>query len=182
MDPFAVLLDIERNCRAFAVKIPRQMEAERDWLGIGFRSSHLNFVCPMNLVSEILKWPTITGVPAAQPWFKGTTNLRGHILPVTDLQEFVTGKPASGQDLGRILVISYDKAIYGFAVPQVLGIERFFGEEMKPIVEMQEIKEYLPYVQGGFEIKHQPWIILDFSIIIQTPEFYHVLSNHMEGA
>ena len=130
MDPFQILLDIERDCKANAVEIPRQIVTRRDWLGVGFRSSNFNFVCPMQEVSEILSRTMLTEIPSAQAWFKGTANLRGHILPVTDLQAFVTGKPHPKSPLNRILITTFENALFGFSVEQVFGIEHFFSEEM----------------------------------------------------
>jgi twitching motility protein PilI len=181
-DPFVTLLDIERNCKAYAVNIPRQIVTERDWLGIGFRSSDYNFVCTMEEVSEILRWPAMTDVPGSQPWFKGIANLRGHILPVTDLQGFISGTPHEETVLSRILVVNYENAYYGFAVGQVLGIERFFAEEVKPAVNLNNINNYMPYVKGVFERDYKPWAILNFGIIIQTAEFYHILTAKTEAA
>jgi len=182
MDPFETLLDIEQNCKAYAVNIPRQIVTERDWLGIGFKSSDYNFVCIMDEVSEVLRWPPMTHVPGSQPWFKGIANLRGRILPVTDLQGYITGKPHAHNALSRVLVTQYENAFYGFAVEQVLGIERFFGEEVKPAESINAIKSYMPYINGAFERDYKPWIILNFGTIIQTPEFYHILSVKTEAA
>lgn len=181
MSSFETLRDIEQNCKVFAAHIPRQIITEKDWLGIGFRSSGLNFVCKMGVVSEILRWPDITILPAGQSWFRGMTNLRGHLLPVTDLQGFVTGTVHTEKPLSRILVVTFEKMSYGFAVDQVFGIEYFFGEEIKPADGILNIKEYLPYLQGAFERDHQPWYILDFSLITQTPEFYHILAARTEA-
>lgn len=180
MGPFETLLDIEQNCRANAAAIPRQIITEKNWLGIGFRSSDLHFVCPMGLVSEVLRWPEMTAVPAGQSWFKGMANLRGRLLSVTDLKGFVTGVSHTEKPLSRVLVISLEKAFYGFAVEHVLGIEHFFGEEIKPADNILPIKEYLPYLQGVFEHDRQPVFILNFALITQMPEFYHVLAARTE--
>lgn len=182
MGPFETLLAIEQNCRSNAASIPRQSITEKDWLGIGFRSTNLNFVCPMGLVSEVLRWSEITPVPAGQPWFRGMTNLRGRLLPVTDLEGFVTGASHAEKSLSRILVVSSEKMVFGFAVEQVLGIERFFAEEIKPANSVLDIKEYLPYLQGSFERAHKPWFILNFELITKTPEFYHILSARLGTA
>jgi twitching motility protein PilI len=176
MSPFETLLNIGQNCRSNAASIPRQIITEKDWFGIGFRSSNLNFVCSLGLVSEILRWSEITSIPAGQSWFRGITNLRGRLLPVTDLQGFVTGASHAAKPLSRILVIPIEKMVFGFAVEQVLGIERFFGEEIKPADKILNIKEYAPYLQGVFERDHQPWFILNFELITKASEFYHVLS------
>ena len=181
-DPFVTLLDIECNCKAYAVNIPRQIVTERDWLGIGFKSSDYDFVCRMEEVSEILRWPVMTDVPGSQPWFRGIANLRGHILPVTDLQGFISGAPHKETALSRVLVVNYENAYYGFAVGQVLGIEHFFAEEVKPAVNLNNIHNYIPYVKGVFERDYKPWAILNFGIIIQTTEFYHILTAKTEAA
>jgi twitching motility protein PilI len=178
--PFDTLLDIERNCKAYAVNIPRQIVTERDWFGVGFRSSGFNFVCPLSQVSEILTWPVITTVPGAYPWFKGVANLRGRILSVTDLQGFITKKTHQENILSRILVVAFDGNFYGFSVEQVLGVERFFGEEIKPIGALKELKEYLSFAEGVFEKAHELWVILNFHSIIKVAEFYHVVSTRME--
>ncbi len=182
MNPFLTLLDIEDHCKANSVNIPRQIAMERDWLGIGFKSSNFNFVCPMQVVSEVLIWPALTEVPAAQSWFRGTANLRGRILSVTDLQGFVSGVPHKPLPLSRILVVKLNDGLSGFAVEQVLGIERFFGEEIKPVASLLQAKEYLRYAKGAFERDNQPWIILDFAAIIESTEFYHLLTARMDVA
>jgi len=181
MDPFETLLDIERNCKAYAANIPSQIVTERNWLGIGFRSSNFNFVCSMQEVSEVLTWPMVTEVPGAHPWFRGVANLRSRILPVTDLQGFVTGKAHKENTFSRVLVVNDEGASYGFSVEQVLGIERFFGDEIKP-ANFEEINQYLLFSEGAFEREHKPWVILSFNSIIKSTEFYHVITTKMEIA
>lgn len=182
MGPFETLLDIERNCRASAVDIPRQIVTERDWYGVGFKSNDCQFICPLKEVIEVLLWPNITEVPAAHSWFKGVANLRGRILPVTDLSVFISKKPHKEIGQSRIMVVLSEGSLFGFSVDQVLGIERFFGEEIKPADHFEQIKDYLPHIQGAFERDHKPWFILSFHSIIQNPEFYHVISLRTEIA
>jgi len=181
MNPFETLQAISENCRENAFKIPRQMAAERDWLGIGFKSSGLNFVSTMSSVAEVLRWPAITELPSAQHWFKGTANLRGKILPITDLQSFVTDKPHRTKALSRVLVVDIDHNHYGFAVEQVLGIERFFSEEKKIVPTVPLIEDYLPFVTGAFEREGEAWIMINFESIVQSAKFYHLLSLRAEA-
>jgi len=180
MNSFETLLDIEHNCRANAVSIPRQIVTERDWIGVGFRASNFNFVCPMDLISEILRWPTMAKLPSSASWFKGIANLRGRLLPVTDFQGFVTGTRHKQEPTSRILVVNIDNAHYGFAVEQVLGIERFFSEEAKVSEEISDIGEYLAYSKKAFERDSEPWIVVDFESLIEEAKFYHILSAKME--
>lgn len=176
MDPFDILLDIERSCKSHTVKIPRQIVTEKDWLGIAFRSSGFNFICPMAVVTEVLRWPVITELPSAAHWFKGMLNLRGRVLPVTDFQEFITNKSRHTRSLSRVLVVTLSGVSYGFAIEEVIGIERFFSEEKKPLEGIEHIEEYLPYLDGAFERKEKPWLVLNMSAVIEATRFYHILS------
>lgn len=186
MEPFKTLLDIERDCKAYGINIPRHIEVVRDWLGVGFRSSDLNFVCPMNEhsneISEVLTLPAVTEVPGAHPWFIGIANLRGKILPITDLQGFVTGEIRQQTELSRILVVRQEDAFFGFAVEQVFGIERFYGQEIKLAENLNRALSYLPYAEGAFVRDHKPWIILNFENIIKAAAFYHIIAMKLENA
>lgn len=180
MNSFETLLDIEQHCKWNAVSIPRQIVTERDWIGVGFRVAELNFVCPMELISEILHWPEMTELPSSASWFKGIANLRGRLLPITDFQGFVTKQSHQHLPTSRILVVKIEGAHYGFAVEQVLGIQRFFSQEAKDPEEISGIEEYLPYVSKAFERENQPWIVTDFSTVIEEAKFYHILSSKMD--
>ena len=136
----------------------------------------------MQEVSEILSRTMLTEIPSAQAWFKGTANLRGHILPVTDLQAFVTGKPHPKSPLNRILITTFENALFGFSVEQVFGIEHFFSEEMKPLEGRPETKAYWPYAKSAFEKEGQPWIIIHLSSIVENPSFYHILTTKIEAS
>lgn len=182
MDPFQILVDIDHHCKTHSIKIPREIITERDWLGIGFKCSNFNFVCPMSTVAEILKWPTITSIPAAQPWFRGTTNLRGRLLPISDLEGFISGIPHHESPTSRILVIRFNQSLFGFAVAQVSGIERFFGAEIKSANNVTNLTPYLPYVSGAFERDNKPWVILNFEGLIESTGFYHLLKPKTEVA
>ncbi len=182
MGPYETLLDIEQSCKTNIVNIPRQIVTERDWLGIAFKCSGFNFVCPMADVSEVLRWPQLTELPSAQHWFKGTANLRGRILPITDLQAYVTEKPHHNKSLVRVMVICLENIYFGFAVEQVLGIERFFRDEIKPVDSLEHLQQYLPYLEGGYEREGKPWGIINFHKVVQSASFYHILSFRTDTA
>ena len=43
-------------------------------------------------VVEILPMPQVTPVPGAQPWLLGVANIRGNLLPIVDLKQFLEGE------------------------------------------------------------------------------------------
>ncbi len=126
MNCFEMLSDIDRRCKLNAVKIPHQMGTERDWRGISFRLGAFNFVCAMQDIAEVLTWPSIIPLPSARSWFRGEANVRGRLVPITDLQGFITGMPHKPGTHSRVLVVHFKKYANGFSVEQVLGIKHFF--------------------------------------------------------
>jgi twitching motility protein PilI len=176
-DPFDTLIDIEQKCRRFAKPLPRQQVIGKVWQGIGFIASDLNFVTPLTEIVEILPLPELTSVPAGADWFKGVANLRGRLLPITDLQGFIFGKPQYVTPLSRVLVVEFEQTGVGFLVSQVLGIQRFYENTLQPAV----LKDFEPgiqeHMQGMFELDSKNWHILSLKGISQTSQFYHVLKE-----
>lgn len=91
LHPYDVLQQIETQAKNAALPLPPQESVQRPWLGIGYRSSEYLFVTPLDEIIEVTELTVTTQVPASFPWFKGIGNLRGKLLPITDLAVFVTG-------------------------------------------------------------------------------------------
>ena len=66
----------------------RQGRKDYDWRGVVFESSGQRLVAPLGEVAEILT-PEYTSMPLVQPWLLGIANVRGRLLPLTDLAKFL---------------------------------------------------------------------------------------------
>ena len=83
--PFELLREIERRSRV-AVAGKGAGDSADEWVGIGFRIGQENFVAARDQVREVLMLPeSMTRVPGAKRWLLGIANLRGHLLPLIDL-------------------------------------------------------------------------------------------------
>ena len=74
---------------ARARKSGRRGGKEFDWQGVVFEIGGQRLVAPMGQVSEILTMPEYTSVPLVKPWMLGIANIRGRLLPLTDLSRFL---------------------------------------------------------------------------------------------
>lgn len=86
---FEILRDIEARSRQKALGLPSQVEVRLSWSGIGFRIGDVRLVAEFGEVSEILPYPPMTRVPSAQPWVMGLANIRGTLMPILDLGNFI---------------------------------------------------------------------------------------------
>ncbi|WP_227511786.1 chemotaxis protein CheW [Psychrobacter sp. ENNN9_III] len=56
-----------------------------DWRGIVFEIGGQRLIAPMGEVSEVLAMPEYTSMPLVKSWMLGIANVRGRLLPITDL-------------------------------------------------------------------------------------------------
>lgn len=175
-DPFDTLLDIEQKCRTYAKPLPSQKAIGRMWQGIGFMSADVHYVAPLNEIKEVLLLPEFTGLPSGVGWFRGVSNLRGHLLPITDLQSFMSEIGESSQNktaltsLSRILVIDFEGSSVGFLVQQVFGIQRFSEDLFETHPEnLDEVQEF----NDGKVV----WRRLSLQALSQMPSFNHIVKQ-----
>lgn len=177
MDSFDTLLELEKQCKANARPLPLQRALGQGWQGFGFLLGGHYIVVPLAEVKEVISVPKMTGLPAAVDWFMGMANLRGKVLPVTDLEQFMLGVRQQLTPLSRIIVMDLEQSKVGFVVNQVLGVQRF-PEQPKAIQREEEINEsFKPYLQGWFENTKHRWMVLSLERLAEAGHFYHVIKE-----
>ncbi len=173
--PYELLVAIDRQCRALSTQLPSQEESVESWSGIGFRIAEQYFVAPMNEVAEVLHEPRYTPLPGVKSWIKGVSNVRGRLLPVIDLAEFL-GAPAPTSRLSRrVLVIEHDDVFAGIVVDAVMGMQHFeldsFSEQLEVVDQSLQA-----YMHGLFEREHR-WLVFSPFALAESDEFMSVTLN-----
>ena len=120
--------------------IKRQKGAHFDqktqWLGVAFSLGGYHLVAPLGDVAEVLSLPAYTSVPLSKPWLLGIANVRGRLLPITNLSNFLGLHPSSSNYQSanqKILVIDQPKLFSGLQVDEILGIQTFSQQQYQPI-------------------------------------------------
>ncbi len=125
----SLLRDVEARSRRNALGLPQQTEIRRFWEGVLFSVSGVRLVAALADLAEILNYPTaVTPVPGTQAWVRGIANVRGSLLPIVDLQQFLGGRPSVTDRRSRVLVIRHEATSVGLLVGEVFGM-RHFSEE-----------------------------------------------------
>ena len=107
IDPFEILLDLEKRCRQNAARLPSAGDVEDKWVGVGFRLGDDKLIADMSEVGEILDIPEFTKVPGVKSWVVGIANVRGSLLPIMDMKGFLLGDDIKKRHKGRVIVIDY---------------------------------------------------------------------------
>lgn len=173
-EAFELLLDTATRCKANAKGLPRQEVVSEYWSGVGFKIVDKLLVVPLQEIGEILQCPRLSTVPGVVKWLRGVANLRGMLLPITDLEGFLSGDILKIGRKNRVLVVSQDDKLAGLLIDQVLGLQRFMTNLEAPIDET--IDDYLkPYIKGSFKDDDEKvWHIFSLRAVMASQKFSQV--------
>jgi twitching motility protein PilI len=169
--PFDLLKEIERRSKwALAGAIGDDVDVE-EWVGIGFRLGDEQFIVSRDRVREVLMVPPlITRVPGARSWVRGLANVRGHLLPIIDLKEFLGSGTNSGSREARVLALHGIDYPVGLIVDEVYGFRRFLDSERADQVPQTIIRcEHL--LDGMFERGVETWPVFNVDRLQSSEDF-----------
>lgn len=172
--PFEVLFELETRAHAHAFGLPQREEVRKIWHGVGFRLAGMSLVVPLNQVREILVSPSVSRVPGAKPWVTGIANVRGTLLPILDLQGFLSSRSTPRGRRTRVLVVEHGGVTAGLMVDEVLGMRHFFEEEDRAAQLPVAVDTLRNYLVGAFSQAGQLWGVFDMHRLIQDPDFMQV--------
>ena len=168
--PFELLAALE--ARALAIVPPTGTSvAGGEWVGVAFRLGTEQFLAAREETREVLAVPPrLTRVPGARPWLRGLHNVRGQLLPVIDLRQFLGGPVTPIQRQSRLLVVQHREVPAGLLVDEVLGFRRFpeatFSPEAPPVLLRCE-----HYLAGVFRRDAEAWPVFGLRRLVESPAF-----------
>jgi twitching motility protein PilI len=174
--PYALLQDIDTRSRTKALGLPQQIEVRRTWSGVGFRLGKVHLLSKLEEVDEILVSPEMTRIPSALSWVKGIANIRGMLLPIMDLRDFIDGEAIQAGRKTRIILIKKGELVSGLMVDEVFGMRHFFEEERTQ--DVPDVSDNLKkYLQGAFRKGNIHWGIFDMDNLAVDPSFLEVAAG-----
>jgi twitching motility protein PilI len=171
-DPWALLCEMERRALARAAA-SESADESREWVGIGFRLGSERFVAPRDEVREIVVCPSaLARVPGARPWVAGIASLRGQLLTVIDLKNFLGGGATRpGRDT-RVVVLNHRDLPSGLLVDEVYGFRRFADAERSAAPPEGELR-CRRYLAGAFGNGDDAWPVFSLQTLAESPSFLH---------
>ena len=170
LSPFDALAEYERRSLAHVAGVPEQIEAPGLWRGIGFRIGARYLVSSINEVNEILTFPSLTLVPGVRPWLLGVANVRGNLVPLIDLKQYMEGTRAQVTETSRVLLVRQAGGSVGLLVDEVLG-QRNFSEEQRADAFGEEDERYARFVAEKYLLGEVHWGLFSMAALVRTPDF-----------
>ena len=168
--PYEVIADYERRSLAHVVGLPEQLDAPGLWRGVGYRIGSHRLASGFDEVVEILPLPPVTPVPGAQPWMLGVANIRGNLLPIVDLKQFLEGERTVLHEGQRVLIVRQAGGDVAVTIDELFG-QRSFVEEQK--IDTGGIAEgrYAHFIDRAYRLGDHPWGVFSLALLARTPEF-----------
>ncbi len=169
--PFELLAALERRGRSASAVPGEEPASGREWVGVALRMAGELYLVAREETREVLSVPTqITRVPGAKAWIKGLANIRGSLLPIIDLRQFLGSGSTPMTRNTRILVVNHREVPAGLLVDEVLGFRRFAetefsGETLPTIVRSER------YLAGAFRRAQEQWPVLSLRLLVENPGF-----------
>jgi twitching motility protein PilI len=169
--PFELLAELERRGRAVSASANPEANTGREWVGVALRMAGDLYLVAREETREVLGVPAAsTRVPGAKSWIKGLANVRGQLLPIIDLRQFLGSGVTPVTRNTRIVVVNHREIPAGLIVDEVLGFRRFaeneFTGDAPPTVARCE-----RYLAGAFRRGNDQWPVLSLRNVLESPAF-----------
>ena len=173
-----VLREIRESTFKNAVPLPHKEQVQAQWQGLGFLVGGVRLVSKLGEVSELMQVPRLTSLPAVKSWVKGIANIRGRLIPVVDLHEYLDVPTTLPVSQWRVLVIEDDDIAAGLMVEQSLGIQHFLEDSFEES-DGAGLDGIGPYVVGAFRHGGRVYHEVQLKAILRDERFFDVSeSNH----
>jgi twitching motility protein PilI len=174
--PFELLKELEKRSRIVTTGGTPDTAAGREWVGVAFRMGGETFLVAREETREVLGYPAVvTRIPGAKTWVKGLANVRGQLLPMLDLRQFLGSGSTTPQRNTRVVLVLHREVPAGLMVDEVLGFRRFaepeFNAEPPPTVIRCDA-----YLAGAFRRGGEVWPVLSLKSLVESPSFLQAAS------
>lgn len=147
-----------------------------DWVGVVFEVAGEQMVAPLGEVSEVLALPELTAMPLTQPWLLGVANVRGRLLPLTDLAQFLGVQSLERLKNRKVLVVDKPNFFSGLLVDKVLGINRFLASQYVP-EQLSSASVFAPFNHGKFDQEGESFYVFMPSLLAQDARFMNAATS-----
>lgn len=169
--PFDVLLWLDQRIRERTPvkETGAQLSEIRGRLAL--RLATWNLLFSMDDVAEIIPVPRIiTRVPGVKRWLLGIANLRGKVISVSDLRDFLTDRPTARLPGSQIVVVRSGEWDYGMLVDEIIGMRHFGPQHRLPSLDALE-DNLRPYVIEAFLSENVHWLAFNTDKLLKDQRF-----------
>ncbi len=150
--PFEYLLSVDRKCIAHQGGLVQQESDVSFSHGLAFQLGTHRYIIPITDVSEVLTVKDLTSIPRSPSWLVGISNVRGNLITLLDIHEFVFGTPMKEKyDSKRMLLIKHEDHFYGLFIDLKSFNEEQATDEVPECFDYEHIDHISAFYTSGEE-------------------------------
>lgn len=179
--PFDYLEALEQSASLYSAPIPEEQADLDYWQGVSFLLSSQHYMVQIGSISEILPVPQTTPLPGVKRWVKGIANVRGRLIPIVSLGEFLSSGPGSQNSNkpnqnNRILVIEKKDLSVGLIVDEVQGMLQFASNSYSDEIPASLPESVHPFTRGSYA-KDQHYVVFSVDSLVTSDNFLKAASE-----
>lgn len=168
--PFEALVALDAKVSQHAFDLPEKQARVESWSGVGFTLNDQQFAVQIGEVTAILPVPFTTPLPGVQPWAKGVSNVRGRLLPIIDLGDFLGKARDSHKSTNRIMMVEQGEVSVGLIVDEVQGMVHFTTSQFSDAVPDHLFDEAKPFTVGHYQ-QEKDYMVFNTQLLVNDSRF-----------
>jgi len=145
-------------------------QSQEVFQGIAFVCKQESFMIPLHYITQIVMCPKLTPIASGKEWFLGLMNLRGDIIPISDLQSFLYHENTKIEKNTPIVVVRYQGEWSGILINHIKGLYSITTEKPVPFLMLKE-NVFAPYNEEVIQYKKEIFPIFNIFKLIEDPLF-----------
>ena len=177
MQAFDILREMHSDTFRNAAPMPTKTEDQAEWQGLGFQIGGVRLVSPLGEISEIMQVPRYTTLPGVKPWLLGIANVRGRLVPIIDMHQYLEVSTALPRKDWRVLVVEDGDLVCGLLVEQSLGMQHFLedGFEDTTPAELAGLQDNL---RGAYRHGGRMFYVVSLSSLVRGEKFFEIAERN----
>jgi len=170
LQPLEILHQMEQDVLSAGVSLPEEIVVAEQWVGLSYRVGKLQFVSSMDQISEVVPAAPFAVVPRSQSWLRGIANVRGQLLTVVDLQDFLGMDPVTVDQYSRLIVINNEQLSCCLLVSRLQGLRHF--DPVGDSCDTGELGDQIAgFVTGALGKGEERWLVFDTDRLVDERGF-----------
>lgn len=177
MQVFDILREMHSDTFRNAAPMPMKTEDRVEWQGLGFQVGGVRLVSPLGEISEIMQVPRYTTLPGVKPWLLGIANVRGRLIPIIDMHQYLGMAPALPRKEWRVLVVEEGDLVCGLVVEQSLGMQHFLEEGFEDALPAG-LDSLRGSLRGAYRHGGRMFYVVSLSSLVRDEKFFEVAQRN----
>lgn len=140
--------------------------------GLAFQLGEHKYIIPIADVSEVLTVKDLTSIPRSPSWLVGISNVRGNLITLLDMHEFIFGVAMQGKyETKRMLLVKQEAHYYGLVIDSIIGMKAFNTETGTDEVPDDFYSEHIDHISAFYSSGEEWFAALSIQSLLQDERF-----------